>query len=411
MRRTWLCSRKALAILTLAIATVVAAGPLTGAASAASGAVGAVYVQSNTPQNVVRVFYRSATGELTVGPQVPTGGAGSEMSPPFGLAITDSQGSVVLTQDNRVLLVTNSGSSTISSFRVLPDGNIVLADQESSGGIFPISVTVTNTGAKRSLVYVLNEVSETVSGFTLDKQGELTAIPGSTRSVSGMFSATIGFNWSGKTLTVTNRNDVFGPVPGPNGSISTFPVAPSTGLLGAEVVTPATGSGAPFGFEYTKRDQLLVANSGQFNTGFVGSASSYELDKQSAALTPRDVEPTGTVAITCWVAITNNNRYAYFTSPGAPAGAGASGVSGFRITPDSQLVPIGQWDTPGSALDVDTSVNSQYLYVLNTNLDFMSFAFTASRVAAYKIDNSTGQLTLIGSTPAGSGGNSGLASF
>jgi 6-phosphogluconolactonase (cycloisomerase 2 family) len=384
---------------------------LTGAASAASGAVGAVYIQSNTPQNVVRVFYRSATGELTAGPQVPTGGAGSLMNPPFGLAISDSQNSVVLTQDNHILLVTNSASNTISSFRVLPDGNIVLADQESSGGIFPVSIAVTNSGGKGSLVYVLNEISETISGLTVNKQGELNAIPGSTRPVSGTASATIGFSSSGKTLTVTNRNDVFGPVPGPNGSISTFSVNPSTGLLGAEVITPATGSGAPFGFEYTKRDQLLVANSGQFNTGFVGSASSYDLDKHSAALTPLDLEPTGQVAITCWVAITNNNQYAYFSSPGAPAGAGARGVAGFHVTPKGQLIPIGQWDTPGSALDLDTSVNSQYLYVLNTDLNFTTFAFTASRITAYKIDNSTGQLTLIGSTPAGSGGNSGLASF
>lgn len=414
MRRIWLCSRKALAVLGLMIATGVIASTLAGTASAKPGNVGAVYVQSNTPRNVVRVFYRSANGQLTRGPKVSTGGAGSSpvatggfTNPPFGLAITDSQNSVVLTQDNRVLLVTNNGSNTISSFRVLRDGNIVLADQKSSRGLVPNSIAVTDTGKKESLVYVLNEGSETVFGFTVDRQGNLTAIPRSMRPVSGTFSATVGFNSSGRVLTVTNRNEVFGsqsdPKLGPNGSISTFPVNPSTGLLGPEVVTPATGTGAPFGFEYTKQDELLVANSGQFNTGFAGSASSYELNKKSAAVTARDVEPTG--GITCWVAITNNNKFAYFTSPGT------LDVTGFQITSRSQLVPIGKWGTKGSPLDVDTSADSKYLYVLNTNLDFMTFAFTASRITVYEIDNVSGHLAEIGSTRAGRGGNSGLAAF
>lgn len=378
---------------------------LAGTAIPAPRAVGAVYVQSNSIPNAVLVFYRSATGELTPGPSVPTGGSGSTVNPPFNFPVTDSQNSVVLTQDNRVLLVTNSGSDTISSFRVLPDGNIVLADQEPSGGALPISIAVTNGGkGGGSLVYVLNENSGTVSGFTVDRQGEISAIPGSTRSVTGTFSATVGFNQSGSVLTVTNRNDAFVT---PNGTISTFPVNLSTGLLGAETVTPATGTGSPFGFEYTKRDQLLVANSGELTTGLAGSASSYDLVKQTAALTPRDTEAAGGGA-TCWVAVTNNNKFAYFTN------ALTHDLTGFSIASDGQLTPIGMWSTPGNALDADTSVNSKYLYVLNTDVDLAALpapTFNDSRVTAFKIDNSTGHLTLIGSTPAGMGGTSGLAAF
>ena len=399
-RSSWL-TRMLLTVVGAAAALAVAGGSAVDSADAASNAVGAVYVQSNSVPNVVRVLYRSASGELTRGPDVPTGGAGTTSNPPFGLAVNDSQGSVVLTQDNRVLLVTNNGSDTISSFRVLPDGNIVLADQEWSRGDFPNSIGVTNTGANRSLAYVLNENSETVSGFTVGRDGSLTAIPGSTRSVSGLLSAQVGFNADGRVLTVTNRNNVFVGLP-PNGSISTFPVDPSSGLLGAEVVTPATGTGTPFGFEYTKRDHLIVANAGQFPT-FVGSASSYELDKRSATPAPRDVAPAG--GITCWVAVTNNNAFAYVTDSGSLT------VSGYRITADGELVPIGVAFTPGAPLDIDTSVNSRYAYVLNTDLDFSTFVFGDSRVTAFAIDGGTGDLTLIGSTPAGMGGNSGLASF
>lgn len=122
---------KALFVLAFVLAGLALGG---GKAMADSGHVGAVYVATNTPANGVQVFYRSAQGQLTTGPVVATGGSGSLVNPPFGLAVTDSNYSVLLTQDNRVLLVTNNASGTISTFRVQPDGNIVLADIASSHG-------------------------------------------------------------------------------------------------------------------------------------------------------------------------------------------------------------------------------------------------------------------------------------
>jgi 6-phosphogluconolactonase len=196
-------------------------------------------VETNTAPNFVRVFYRGADGTLAPGPTVATGGSGSATAPPLGLAVTDSAGSVTLTENNNVLLVTNSGSNTISSFRVLSDGNIVLADQESSGGVFPVSVA-----ASGLLVYAFNEgatapapifagVSGSVSGFTLDSNGNLTAIPASTRAITGgTNSAQVGFNNKRSVLTVTNRNHLFAATGAPDGTISTWTVG-KNGLLGA----------------------------------------------------------------------------------------------------------------------------------------------------------------------------------
>jgi len=287
--------RRALLVLGLALAAL----PATAGNALAGNAVGAVYVQSNATPNYVRVFYRGADGSLTAGPHVLTGGNGSATAPPLGLAITDSAGAVTLTENNNFLLVTNSGSNTVSSFRVLPDGNIVLADQESSGGVFPVSVAVA-----KGIVYVLNEgattstnafggVTGSVSGLTLDSQGNLTPIAGSTRTITGgTNSAQVGFNNGGTVLTVTNRNHLFAFAGAPDGSISTWSVG-KNGLLGPEVVSPAIGSGAPFGFAYAKQDTLLVSNNGTFEPS-PGTSSSYALNADGTVTGEGRVEGTMT---------------------------------------------------------------------------------------------------------------------
>lgn len=397
-------SRARFRILIVLALTLLGLPAIVGNAMASQGRAGAVYVQTNTAPNYVHVFHRSADGTLTPGPDVATGGAGTTVNPPFGLALTDSNYSVVLTPDNKVLLVTNNTSDNISTFRVLPDGNIAPADVQPSGGDFPNSIAVTRAGSGQWLVYVLNELSKAVTGFTLDRQGNLTPIAGSTRPVSGENSASVAFNPSGSVLSVTNRNDVLAT---PNGTISNFPVNRSTGLLGPEVVIPGSAFGAPFGLAYTRANQMLVANNGEFNSGLAGGATSYDVNPGSGAAVERDNEPVG--GITCWVTISKNDKWAYFTGPGTRA------VVGFQITHSSQLVPIGQTPTPtGGPLDLDTSDNGRYLYVLNTNINFNvgpPFPFNDSYVTAFAIDNGTGQLTPVGTFPAGSGGNSGLAAY
>jgi len=370
--------------------------------TAAAAKKGAVYVQTNEAPNAVRVFYRGVAGRLTAGPVVLTGGDGSTVNPPFGLPVTDSQNSVVLTNNNKILLVTNSGTNTISSFRVLPSGNIVLADQKPSGGDFPISIAT--TVGRKTLVYVLNENSQTVSGLRLDNNGILTPIPDSTRSVTGQFSATVDFDTPGHVLTVTTRGP-YDPSSDQLGSISTFKVDRGTGLLGPEVVTLMTpensGTGSPFGFDVTRRDQLIVAESGF--SSFNGTAASFDLWPRTAEVTPISSGlPVG--QITCWVKLTKNNKYAYFTNPGT------TDIARVSVSPRGMLSLLGSTPTHGSPLDLDVNHGGQYLYVLATDVNFMTFAFGDSRVLAYDI-NPDGSLRLLGETPAGSGGTSGLAAY
>src|SRR5215471_13392694 len=92
---------------------------------------GAVYVQTNdADENEVLAFARGADRGLDSIGAYRTGGRGS------GAPHLPSQGSVVLSDDGRRLLVTNAASNDISLFSVEPDGLALLATTPS-GGVAP----------------------------------------------------------------------------------------------------------------------------------------------------------------------------------------------------------------------------------------------------------------------------------
>src|SRR5215469_9734135 len=104
--------------------------------AAQSTNAGAVYVLSNQPtENAVIVFHRSAQGTLEPRGSFPTGGAGIGSGPnPLG-----SQGSLILSPDNRLLFAVNAGSDTITAFAVTGDALRPL-QTISSGGTQPVSL-------------------------------------------------------------------------------------------------------------------------------------------------------------------------------------------------------------------------------------------------------------------------------
>src|ERR1700755_1502144 len=155
----------------------------------------AVYVQTNDATgNEVTAFSRTQDGALAPLGRYPTGGRGT------GSPHLASAGSVVLSDDDRWLLVVNAGSDELSLFAVQPDG-LRLADRTGSGGSKPTSVAVSGT-----LVYVLNNGTPSISGFRL-ADGKLTAIPESTRKLSTADAdpAQVSFTTDGRVLIVTER--------------------------------------------------------------------------------------------------------------------------------------------------------------------------------------------------------------
>src|SRR6202042_2859401 len=107
----------------------------------------AVYILTNdNVKNEVLTYQREYNGQFLLRDRVATGGRGSG-------GTTDplqSQGSLTLSGDHNLLFAVNSATGTVSSFHLF-NGLPVLADNEPSGGAFPVAVTEHN-----GTVYVLN---------------------------------------------------------------------------------------------------------------------------------------------------------------------------------------------------------------------------------------------------------------
>jgi plastocyanin len=132
--------------------------------------VGSVFVNANAARNSVLMYSRDTNGQLALIRSFSTKGAGSRN----GLS---SQGSVTLASNNQFLYAVNAGSNEISAFRVSLD-KLTFVGKVPSGGTFPRSVA-----AYGNWLYVLNAqgTAANVTGFTIQSDGSLVAIPNSTR--------------------------------------------------------------------------------------------------------------------------------------------------------------------------------------------------------------------------------------
>jgi 6-phosphogluconolactonase len=313
------------------------------------GVAGAVYTMSNdTDGNSVLVFDRLASGRLLPAVEYATGGTGTGA----GLG---NQGAVVLSADERFLLVVNPGSNDVSAFAVTRSG-LTLVDVEPSGGTTPISLTV-----DRDLLYVLNEGSPSIAGFRVGNDGLLTPLSGSMISLGGDGTdpAQIQFSPDGRVLVVTEKD---------TDQIVTYPVG-RDGLPGTPQAFDSIGT-TPFGFAFGKRDQLFVSEAagGAANASSVTSYS-VSRDGQLQVLDP-SVPTTETAA--CWLVVTPDGRFAYTTN------TGSGSVTGFALDPSGALTllqPDGVSGDTGSGsapIDMALSRDGRYLYTLNSGTSSLS---------------------------------------
>ena len=247
-------TRTALA-LTAALGGALVAG-IPASASAAESRGTTVYTESNAVSGNAVLAYHSAGGALTAAATYPTGGLGNGA----GLG---SQGAVTIADGGRILLAVNAGSGTVTAFWIGEDGTLSVASTASSGGQTPISVTVHD-----DLVYVLNAGDDTISGLRLH-QGRLTAIGGSTRSLSAGAggAAQVGFSPDGRRLVVTEKA---------SNTLDTFVVG-RDGLASAAASTASVGS-TPFGFDFDGRGDAVVSDaaSSAVTTYRLGSGTAKE---------------------------------------------------------------------------------------------------------------------------------------
>ncbi len=372
--------RRSLVLSVVSAALVLPALLTSGAAAeppdTTPGRPGAVYAATNDPTgNEIRAFSRRSDGQLTPAGDFQTGGLGSgNFEQSANSVVLGNRGGesspINFTGSERFLFTTNTGSNSVSVFRVEPDG-LELAEVEEGGQLNrPISVTVSN-----GIVYVLNSdrpqcasQNASITGFTLDEDGKLTPIPGSTRPLAGNgppFSGCtqVSFNKTGDVLAVTEKNaDV----------ITTYSVG-RDGLASQPIRNSTPGVG-PFGFTFTQTDRLLSAeNNGQAEG--LGAASSFKIEKD-ATLTPVSGNVGNQQTDTCWVVVTENQKYAYVTN------AMSNNISSYRVDPDGTLTLLesnaGRVDELPRPVaiseDLTLSENSRYLYARNAR-DGDIFAF------------------------------------
>ena len=337
--------------------------------------VGAVFTLSNSAAgNAVIAFDRASDGTLTAAGSFSTLGNGTGA----GLG---SQGAVALTDDGQLLFAVNAASNTITSFAV--DGaSLTRVSTVASGGTLTISLTTHG-----DLLYVLNAGGAgNITGFSVGVTGALTVLPGSSRPLSGtgVGPAQVGFDPTGRWLVVTEKH---------TNLIDVYAVA-RDGYASAPVINPSAGQ-TPFGFAFNQHGVLIVSEA--FGGAVDASAvSSYTINSGgSLNVVSASVATTETAA--CWVAVTNNGRFAYATN------TGSASVTGFDVDKASLAIldAGGKTGTTGTApIDAAMSRNSQFLYTLNAG---------SRAISAFAVRQSDGSLSPVSGAALLPAGTVGLA--
>ena len=173
---------------------------------------GAVYVMTNEfDGNHIIGYSRNEDGTLSFLGDFPTGGDGASFDGGEGLDPLISAYSLVTAANNRFLLAVNAGSNTITAFSINPDRSLTARSQRTTDGIGPNSIA-----NFRRLVYVSNVDADgqftgepdqegSLTGFQLNRRGQLVSIPGSTRLLGNRPSA-IQFSPDGRYLVVASIN-------------------------------------------------------------------------------------------------------------------------------------------------------------------------------------------------------------
>ena len=330
-------------------------------AKGGSTVVGHVYEATNAATgNGVAVFDRHADGSLHPVGTVATGGLGAGAS-------LHSQGGVA--RDGRIVFVVNAGDDSVSALASTRHG-LVLRDRISTGGDFPVSVTV-----RGGVGYVLNQGDDTIRGFRYDADGDLHGLAGSTRSLTPNAAggttdaAQVSFTPDGRSLVVTEKAA---------NRIETFRVV--GGYAGDATPRPSAGT-TPYGFDFDRRGHLIVSEAA------TGSASSY-------ALRPFGVV-TGALADTqkaaCWLVVSRD--WAYVVN------AASTSISSYRIAHDGSLTLASAVAATTGAGPTDAAVSSD-----GTTL---SVRLGDGSVSSFRIGRQGG-LTAIGSAAGTAYGTSGL---
>lgn len=304
-----------------------------------------IYSMSNAAEcNEIMAFHQEANGNLTFIKAYKTGGKGTGEQTVDPLM---SQGSIVLSDNNRFLFGVNAGSNSISSFKITNSGTLLPADVQHCGGFFPVSIAT-----HRNLLYVVNRgdgssIPSNITGFWVDENGMLSEMKLATKPLSSKSAqpTCIVFNYESRKIAVSEVN---------TNLISIFTIQ-QDGTLFGPVVNTSSGAG-PFGSVFLTNKILLVSEAG------ANALSSYTVNHDGTLSVISSSVPNFQMA-TCWVSLSQNRRFAYTSN------AGGHTITTYDIEFNGLLrvSNIIYSTKDGTGAPIDNGVCSSYLFVLNGN--------------------------------------------
>lgn len=422
-----LARRTVLVALTTAVA-VVGAPP----ALAQGNVVGHVYMQTNETENKVMHFGRRADGTLTLIETVATGGAGSGVFKPVsGQAAApnafEGASSVILTEGNRFLFVTNGGDNSVTSFSVAADGRLTRIDQQATGE--PVTG---KSGTAKSLawnprarmLYVLHSFGPNHLRAFHVNGGKMTLTAAkyttNTGTKTDRIPTQVVLSPDGKWLLVDNLFD-FRPAANPDGTpklivsnapdpdgLAIFPVN-ADGTLGAPRFADA-GGGGPFYIAFLHGSNDMFLNGTAVGDGLVLSKLNPDGSVTNGPLVPIDTK-LGKPSELCWLQITRDNRVILATN------FGYSNVSSYKLEngrlslfkdPASAEVP---GDGKFRAVNNRVSSGPSDSWLTPDDRYFHQIYGNASVLVSYRLNKEDGSLTEIGRQNIPYDSPEGLAGF
>jgi 6-phosphogluconolactonase len=330
------------------------------------GEAGRLYVLSNKPENSVLVFNRASDGSLTIFQEAPTRGMGTDgTGDPLA-----SQGSLALRDDNKVLVAVNAVSGDITAFRVT-DSGLEFGSKVSSGGFFPISVTVYN-----NLVYVVNRLGfSNITGYTISDTGELAEIPGSRKELAGgplSNAGEVSFTPDGRQLIVTEKGTDL---------LDLFNVQSNGSTRGPLAI--ASAGATPFGFGFGPGSNSVIVSEAEGGLPMAATTSSYLRTPSGNLQTVSPAVPNGQTA-SCWVAVSGQTAFVVNTA--------SSTISSYQIGNDGSIsLAHGVAASTGAGtvpIDATVSRDNRFFYqVLSTTGQVAVFGINGNSLTPLSIKN------------------------
>lgn len=403
---------------------------------------GAVYTMTNDLlENEIVAFGINPGGQLAEIGSFRTGGLGStEFDGGEGLDPLISADSIIVAEE--CLICVNAGSDTITSFLIEDDFSLTKVSTINSGGVGPNSLAYSNGRVFVSNIdrdgFALGNPSVpraepndegNITGFTINSNGILIPIPGSTIDLDNR-PADVGFSADGSCLIVTSITAGSAALPGPGAanSVAVYGISPNgsvTGMLGTATGTQVGNAegrnlASAIDFDTTVidgREFVVVTEAREFNSEGgppalpalqAGSISVYELLPSGVlaeiALDVAIGDPAGSPfdpsnqLTACWIDFGADQRTFYV------ANAITSSISSFRLSDDGtpnrleQIAASGisgfanggttgpeVFGTTDGFIDLDVTSDGEYLYQLEG---------LSGEISAYKVEDDS-SLTLV----------------